>query len=73
MSLHPLRLRRLERNWSQYHLAFQTGVHQVRISYAERGYPILTPKEKRKIAECLDSSVEELFPPSAVHRGDGED
>ena len=62
MKLHPLRLRRLEKNWSQYHLAFLTGVPQTRISYAERGYPTLAVKEKAKIAECLNLPVEELFP-----------
>jgi transcriptional regulator with XRE-family HTH domain len=60
--LHPLRQKRLELGWSQYHLAFLTGVPQVKISYAERGYPSLTTKEKRLIAEALSESEEQLFP-----------
>ncbi len=58
----PLRLRRLEKGWSQYHVAFSTGVPQVRISYAERGYPALTDKQKKILADFFKLPEKELFP-----------
>lgn len=57
-----LRLKRLERGWSQYHVSFSTGVPQVRISYSERGYPALTKKQKQTLADFFELSIEELFP-----------
>ena len=60
--LHPLRLRRLERGWCQFHLSWLTGVPQARISYAERGYPALTAAQQRLIGEALDVQIEVLFP-----------
>ena len=62
MALHPLRQHRLDQNWSQYHLSFLTGVPQVRISYAERGYPALTPEQKKRIAKILQTAEKDLFP-----------
>ena len=62
MILHPLRKRRRERRMTQYDLGLVTGVAQVSISYAERGYPTLNPEQKAKIAAFLGSTVEELFP-----------
>ena len=61
MSLHPLRLERLKRGWSQYHVSFNTGVPQVHISYAERGYPALNLRQQLKIADFFDLEVGELF------------
>ena len=60
--IHPLRLERLKRGWSQYHVAFNSGVAQVQISYAERGYPALKRKDQLKIARFFDLPVENLFP-----------
>ncbi len=62
MMLHPLRLRRLEKEMSQYHLSFLSGVPQVKISYAERGYPSLNEKQKEVIARTLGCTREEVFP-----------
>jgi len=61
-SVHPLRVERLKRRWSQYHVAFRTGVPQNMISYAERGYPALTLRQKKKIAAFFEIPVEKLFP-----------
>jgi transcriptional regulator with XRE-family HTH domain len=66
MSLSPLRLHRLEKGWSQYHLGFLCGVAQVQISYAERGYPILSNKQKEKIAEAFEMPVGTLFPEQTI-------
>ena len=62
MNVHPLRLERLKRGFSQYHLAFNSGVPQVSISYAERWYPSLKRKQKEKIAKFLNMTIEDLFP-----------
>jgi len=62
MKIHPLRFQRFKRGWSQYHLAFLTGVPQVKISYAERGYPALTTEQQKRIAEIFGSPREKLFP-----------
>ena len=60
--MHPLRYQRLEKGWSQYHLSFLTGIAQVKISYAERGYPMLSIKQKEKIAKALNCKVTDIFP-----------
>jgi len=62
MKVHPLRLERMKRGFSQYHLAFNSGVPQVSISYAERWYPVLKMRQKEKIANFLNMSIEDLFP-----------
>ena len=62
MKVHPLRLERMKRGFSQYHLAFNSGVPQVSISYAERWYPALKKRQKQKIAKFLNMSEEDLFP-----------
>jgi transcriptional regulator with XRE-family HTH domain len=63
MALHPLKHKRLEEGLSQYALSWKSGVAQVRISYAERGYPALNERQKSLLAKTLGCSVEELFPP----------
>ena len=60
--LHPLRLERLRKGLTQYALAELSGVAQVRISYAERGYNCLKKIQKEALAKALDSTVEKLFP-----------
>jgi len=67
--LHPLRLERLKRSWTQYHVQFLSGVPQALISYAERGYPALNIKQRKKIAETFGLSEGELFP----EKGEGYD
>ena len=60
--LHPLRLERLKKGWTQYHVHYLTGVPQSLISYAERGYPALSEKHKKKITEAFSLPMQELFP-----------
>ncbi len=60
--LHPLRLERLKRGLSQYALAELSGVAQVKISYAERGYSSLKHHQKEALAKALRLTIEELFP-----------
>jgi len=62
MKLHPLRQKRLESGLSQYQVAFETGIPQVRISYAERGFPALTKAQKLEISKFFDTPERELFP-----------
>lgn len=60
--LHPLKLRRLERGLSQHALSFISGVSQVRICYAEKGFPALNDRQKEAVAKALQCNLEELFP-----------
>ena len=59
--LHPLRLRRLGKGLSQYALEKLSGVPQVKISYAERGYNCLKDCQKEAIANVLGCSKKKLF------------
>ena len=59
--LHPLKLKRLEKGLSQHALSFISGVPQVRICYAEKGFPTLNDKQKEALAEALECSVQDLF------------
>jgi hypothetical protein len=45
--LHPLKLKRLEKGLSQHALSFISGVPQVRICYAEKGFPVMNDKQKK--------------------------
>jgi transcriptional regulator with XRE-family HTH domain len=63
MKLHPLRLCRLQKGWSQYDLSFRCKVSQGQISYAERGYCVLNDDKKKRIATALSADVDTLFPP----------
>lgn len=60
--LHPLRRTRLEKGLSQYALSLLSGVPQVRISYQERGYSAMNPRQREATARTLDVKVEEIFP-----------
>ena len=60
--LHPLKLKRLEQGLSQHALSFETGVPQVRICYAEKGYPALNEKQKELLAKALGVTPQDLFP-----------
>jgi len=60
--LHPLKLKRLEKSLSQYTLSFLSGVPQVKICYAEKGFPSLNEEQKEALAKALECGVEELFP-----------
>jgi transcriptional regulator with XRE-family HTH domain len=59
--LHPLKLKRLEQGLSQYALSSLSGVPQVYICYAERGYPTLKKKHKEALARALNTVPPELF------------
>lgn len=59
--INPLKLKRLEKGMTQYQVAYATGVPQVKLSYAERGYPALTLKQKLLLVDYFNSSIEELF------------
>jgi transcriptional regulator with XRE-family HTH domain len=60
--LHPLRLKRLEEGMSQHALSFRSGVAQMKICYAEKGFPSLKDREKEALAKALDCDIKELFP-----------
>ncbi|MFQ5861490.1 MAG: helix-turn-helix domain-containing protein [Candidatus Brocadiales bacterium] len=60
--LHPLRLERLKKGLTQYALAELSGVAQVKISYAERGYNCLKEHQKEALAKALGLTIKELFP-----------
>jgi len=60
--LHPLKLRRLEMGLSQHALGFIAEVPQVRICYAEKGYPALTQTQKEKLAKALGTTIQDIFP-----------
>jgi transcriptional regulator with XRE-family HTH domain len=68
--LHPLKLKRLERGLSQHALSFESGVPQVRICYAEKGYPALNEKQKSLLAKALGVPIEEIFPKEMGSRKD---
>ena len=59
--LHPLKLRRLEKGLSQHALSFISGVPQVRICYAEKGFPALNDKQKKALAKALKCPIQILF------------
>ncbi len=59
----PFRLARLKKGYSQQGLAYLTGIPQVQISYAERGYQeALKSDQWQKIAKALDCKLEDLLP-----------
>ena len=60
--LSPLRLERLKRGWSQYHVAYGSGVPQTLISYGERGYPALNRRHKIKISRFFGVEISDIFP-----------
>ena len=59
--LHPMKLRRLEQGLSQHALSFISGVPQVRICYAEKGFPSLNERQKEALAKVLGCGIEDLF------------
>jgi len=61
-----LRVERVKRGWSQHHVAYGSGVHQVFISYGERGYPALKKADKRKLADFFGMNMEALFPEEEI-------
>jgi transcriptional regulator with XRE-family HTH domain len=65
-SLTPLRRRRLNVGWPQWHLARQAGVSVNKVSFAERGLDVLTPADRRRLADALGVEVGELFPEVAL-------
>jgi transcriptional regulator with XRE-family HTH domain len=62
-----LKIERVKINKSQLDLWLATGVPQWRLSLIERGVPP-TPEERRKIAEALELTEDELFSSDGVRR-----
>lgn len=62
MKLHPLRIMRLEKELTQYHVALETGIPQVLLSLAERWYPALKDAQKDKLGKYFNTPVQVLFP-----------
>jgi transcriptional regulator with XRE-family HTH domain len=59
----PLRLARLKKGYSQQGLAFLTGIPQVQISYAERGYfQALKSDQWKKLSQVLGCDLKEIAP-----------
>ena len=57
----PLRLARLKKGFSQQGLSYLTGIPQVQISYAERGYQqALRPDQWERIAAVLEINLADL-------------
>ncbi len=57
-----LRLARLKKGYSQQGLAYLTGIPQVQISYAERGYQeALKHEQWEKVAKALSCKMDELL------------
>jgi transcriptional regulator with XRE-family HTH domain len=53
---------RVVKRITQFQLRLSTGIHQSKISLIENG--LLTPREdeKKKLAQALDTNIENLFP-----------
>jgi transcriptional regulator with XRE-family HTH domain len=47
---------------SQWQLRLPTGICQTRLSLIERGFIVPSDEDKRKIAEALGMTPEEIFP-----------
>jgi transcriptional regulator with XRE-family HTH domain len=59
--LSPLRLARLKKGYSQQGLSILSGIPQVALSYAERGYEnALRPDQWQRIAEILETTPDKL-------------
>lgn len=65
MTVHPLRLERVKRGWTQFHIAVNAKVPASRLSYEERGYRALNEEQKARVAELFGMEVGELFPEGA--------
>jgi transcriptional regulator with XRE-family HTH domain len=57
----PLKLERIKRGFTQIDLWMKTGIPQWRISLIERGIAP-KPEEAQKIAEALNSQLDDVFP-----------
>jgi transcriptional regulator with XRE-family HTH domain len=62
----PLRRRRLDKGWPQWLVARKAGVSVNKVSFAERGLDVLTPADRRRLADALSADVSELFPEVSV-------
>lgn len=60
--VHPLRLERIKRGWTQFHVAINSHVPVSRLSYEERSYVALTKEQRQRVAELFNMKIEELFP-----------
>jgi len=52
MTLSGIKRLRQEKGWTQKQLSALTGIHQVRLSYLERGLPP-EPEETRRLSRAL--------------------
>lgn len=62
-----LRLERIKRGLSQYHLEKLTGISQSIISLYERGIRIPREDHKKKLGRALNCSTTNLFPREDCH------
>jgi transcriptional regulator with XRE-family HTH domain len=60
--VHPLKLERIKRGWTQFHVAINAHVPVSRLSYEERGYQALTKEQKKRVTELFKMKTGELFP-----------
>ncbi|MBI5554805.1 MAG: helix-turn-helix transcriptional regulator [Elusimicrobia bacterium] len=57
----PLRKKRILSEQSIYEVGKKTGIDTARISLIERGYKLPREDEKKKFAEAIGCSVDEIF------------
>ncbi len=57
-----LKVARASRGFSQYELAFKTGICQTMLSLFERGYYQPTQEQAQRIARALEVQVDQIFP-----------
>lgn len=56
-----LRFERLKRGWTQFHLSMLSGIPQYRLSYAERGFAVLSRDQKKQLSEIFERDEKDLF------------
>ncbi len=63
--MNQLKAKRFLTKKSQYQIALETGIFQSRISLIENGFVKPKAEEKKLLAESLEATLEELFPPKS--------
>lgn len=66
MSKNRLRVLRAEREVTQLQLSRKTKINQSKLSLIENGYVDPSETERSVIADALESTVGEIFPPEQV-------
>jgi transcriptional regulator with XRE-family HTH domain len=56
-----IRARRMEKEWSQEQLSFESGLHRTYIGAVERGEKNLTLKNLVRIAKALDTLASDIM------------